>query len=153
MEHCFGLGPVGVLVLGLGQRQRLHAAGDGNAHLTGEDALGRHTDTHQAGRAHAIQGHARHGIRQAAGVGAQAADVVGLGALLHGGAHDHVFHRARLDAGTFDHGTYHMAAEHRGFGVVERATERLGQRGARGGNDHNFIRIHGQAHSAVGLKV
>ena len=38
-------------------------------------------------------------VRQAAGISAQAADVVGLGALLHRRAHDHIVHFARLDAG------------------------------------------------------
>jgi hypothetical protein len=136
--HGQGLGAVGVLVLGLGERQGLDAAGHGDLHLAGQDVLGGDADGHQAGGAHAVEGHAGHAVGQAAGVGAQAADVVGLGALLHGGAHDDVFHGAGLDAGPLDDGTHHVAAQHGGLGVVEGAAEGFGERGARGGNDDGF---------------
>ena len=141
-EHGFGLGAVGVFVLVLGQRQRLHATGHGYLHFAGHDAVGRHADTHQARSAHAIERHTRHGIGQAAGIGTQAPDIVALGTLLGSGAHDHVFHRARLDARALDHRAHHVAAQHRRFGIVERATEGLGQGRAGGGYDHNVIQIH-----------
>ena len=134
--HRLGLGAIGVLVPGLGQRERLHAAGHGGGHLAGHDAARGHADGHQPRGAHPIQRHARYALRQAGGIGAQPADVVGLGALLHRRAHDHVLDGASLDPGALEHGTHHMAAEHRGLGVVEGAAERLGQRGARRGDNY-----------------
>ena len=144
LKHRLGLGAVGVFVLVLGQRQRLDTTRHGNRHFPGHDAFGGHTDTHQARGAHTVNRHARHRVGQAAGVGAQAPYVVTLSALLRCGAHDHVFHRTRLDTGTLNHGTYHMAAQYRRFGVVERTTEGFAQRGTGGGNDHNVIQIHAQ---------
>ena len=139
MQHCFGLGAVGVLVFVLGQGQRLDTAGDGNRHFAGHDPFGGHADAHQPRGTHAVNRHARHRIGQPPGIGAQAADVIALGALLCGGAHDHVFYRTRLDTGALNYRTHYMAAEHRRFGVVERTAKGFAQRGAGRGDDHNVI--------------
>ncbi|MNG96218.1 hypothetical protein D3C78_1077140 [compost metagenome] len=140
-------------MFGLGQRQRLDAAADGNAHLPGENALGSDADTHQPRGAHTVQGHARHTVGQAGGVSAESADVVTLGALLNGGAHDHVLDGISLDAGALQHRAYHMAAQDGGLGVVERTAKGLGQRRTGGGDDNYFMLVHGQIHSLTGLKV
>ncbi|MNM91164.1 hypothetical protein D3C81_1034570 [compost metagenome] len=150
LQHRFGLGAEAVLVFGLGQRQGLHAAADGDAHLARHDALGRHADTHQARGAHPVQGHARHAVRQTAGVGTKPADVVGLGALLDRRAHDHILDVSRLDAGALDHRAHHMSAQHRGLGIVERSAKRLGQRGTGGGDDDDFIQVHGELTRKLG---
>ncbi|MNN54480.1 hypothetical protein D3C81_1692980 [compost metagenome] len=110
LQYGFGTGAIGVLVFGLGQRQRLHTAANGDVHLAGHDALGGHADAHQARSAHAIHGHARHAVRQTAGVGAEPTDVETLGALLHRRAHDHILDLGRLDAGALDYRVHHMAA-------------------------------------------
>lgn len=145
-----GLGAIAILVLGLGQRDRFHATGHRHRELAGHDALGNRGDAHQPRGAHTVQGHARNARRQAGGIGAKAPDIVGLGALLNGGAHDHVLDGLRLDAGALKHSAHHMAAEHRGFGVVEGAAKRLGQRRAGGGNDNGILGVH-DGSSGVGL--
>ena len=139
LQHCFGARAVSVLVLGLGQRQRFNPAADGNFQLAGHDRLGRFTYRHQAGRAHAIKRHTGHGIAKAAGVGAQPANVVALGALLYGGAHDHITYLLRPDTRALNHRTDHVAAENRGLGVIEGASEGLGQRGTRDGNNNGIM--------------
>ncbi|MDT4866173.1 hypothetical protein FQZ97_1010140 [compost metagenome] len=128
-------------MLVLHQGDGLQATGHGDVDLVAHDALGGQGDAHQARGALALHRHAGHAGRQAGGHRAEAAEVVGLGALLGRGAHDHVIHLARLDAGTAHGLTHHMATQQGRLGVVEGTAEGLADGGTGGGYDYGFVHL------------
>jgi hypothetical protein len=99
---------------------------------------------HQARGAHAVDRHAAHALGQARGVGAQAAEVVALVALLRCDAQHHVVDIGPVHAGLGQRGTDHVATEHGRFGVVEGTSVGAADRGARRGDYNRFLHGHEQ---------
>ena len=115
----------------------LDAAGNINVSLAGDHALRRQCNGLQAGRAKAVDRHARDCDGAAGAQGDLAGDIGAGRAFGRRAAHDHV-----IDFGGFDAGAGHgvlngMAAEGCAVRHVESALPAFGQRGAGGGYDES----------------
>ena len=119
----------------LDHRDALDAAADRDVHAVDDDLLRGGGDRHQAGRALAVERHARDAGRQAGTEQCQAGDVAALDALLERGAHHDVLHLGAVDAGALDGGLDRVAGERGGGEVVEGAAIGAADRGAGGGHD------------------
>src|SRR5579859_7275331 len=138
----------------LNQADRLDAGADGDRGAVVDDVLGGGGDTHQAGAALAVDGHAGDGVGKARPQRRLAGDVVARRALLQGAAHGDVIDLARVDAGLLDRRGDGVTAQRRAIGVVERAAVGLADGGPAGGDDDGFT--HGECPAfgeELGLEV
>jgi hypothetical protein len=114
---------------------RLGAGGDHHVGLAEADAVGGERHGLHAGGAEAVDGHARHALRQAGQQQADAGDVHALLGFRHGAADDDVADQLRVEAGRARHDVADDVGQHVvGAHVPQRAAD-LADRGARGGDD------------------
>ena len=134
--HQPGIGHhVGVHFL-LHARDAFNTTGHVDVALARNDALRGQRDGLQAGRAEAVDCHARGGNGQAGAQSGLAGDVGAGGAFGVGAAHDDVVDFGALNAGALDGMFDRVATQCGAMGHVERALPALGERGAGGGNDN-----------------
>jgi hypothetical protein len=127
--------PVRVEVLVLHEADRLQPARDDDGHLVDDHPLRRHRDRLHARGAEPVDGDAGGGHRQAGAQGGLPRDVLAGGAFGQRAAHDDVLDLTGLEAGPLDRFRDHVTAHRGAVRVVEGATVRLADRGARGGDD------------------
>ncbi len=121
--------------LGLHEADRFLPAGGDDIHVVDDDLLGRRGDRHQAGRALAVDRHARGADRAPGTQRDLAREIARLRALLERRAPEHVVDLTRLDPGAFDRGRKRIGAERGAPGVVEPALVGAADGGAGCGYD------------------
>ena len=103
------------------------------------DALGRHGNRLQAGRAEAVDGHRRDFDRQSGAQGGDAGDVHALLGLGHGAAEDDVFDFFGVKLGhALERALDGDGGQIVGTGGAQRAFEGASDRGTNGGDDYDF---------------
>jgi hypothetical protein len=100
-----------------------------------DHALRGERDGLQAGRAEAVDRHARHRVRAAGADRDLPRDVPAGRALGIRAPHDHVLDLVRVYFGSLERRVHHVAAHLRAVGEVERAAPALAQRRSCGGDD------------------
>jgi hypothetical protein len=138
LQHDRVARPVLVHVLVLDQADRLEASRDDDRHAVGDDLLRRHRHAHQARRALAVDGLARHGDGQPRGDDALASHVVARGALLERGPEDDVVDLLGIELCTGDGLADREGRQGRALGVVERTAIGFADRCPGGRNDGGF---------------